>query len=276
MPVDRLGHRRRVGLPQRRAGLEVSEQESLDLPLFGGNSFERGILLEYPLLESPQRRRRLDAQFFDQRLPRARIDPQGIDLTSRSIQRLHVLADQALAERVLPGEGLEFADQLDVSAYPEVSLDPFLEHRQSHLFEASHLTVDRGMPDQVVVGSALPQRQGLRQRSCGGRRIIIQTAARFGCDRLEVEHIELLGGDLEDVARPAPLWSAVEDLAQLRDVGQKRVTGRGRLVVTPYRIDQVGDRRSPVGVYQQCREDHPLLWSAKIERNAFTPDGQWS
>ena len=67
-------------------------------------------------LEPTKRRRRLDTELVDERLPRPAIDLQGLGLAARPIEGEHQLSVEVLAERVRGDEPLELSDEFHVPA----------------------------------------------------------------------------------------------------------------------------------------------------------------
>ena len=96
---------------------------------------ERGILGQDRPLERLQRRRRLDAEALDQRVPRRAVGLERLGLPSGAVQREHLLPAEALAQRVLGDEGLELGDERRMPAEREVGVDPLLERREAQLLE---------------------------------------------------------------------------------------------------------------------------------------------
>ena len=119
-------------------------------------------------LERPQVRRRLDAQAVDQRLVCAAVDLERLGLTSGTVEGEHLLAAEALAERVLADERLELAGHLGVAAAGEVRVDAVADARQAKILQPRDLRLREPGVGHVGEGRAAPQLQGASQR---GRRL---------------------------------------------------------------------------------------------------------
>ena len=59
------------------------------------------------MLERAQRRRRVEPEARHERPPRRAVGLERVGLAARAVEREHLLAAQALAQRVLRGEPLE-------------------------------------------------------------------------------------------------------------------------------------------------------------------------
>ena len=98
-------------------------------------SSSAGSCVEDRALERLERRRRLDPEALDERLPRRAVGLERLGLPARAVEREHQLAAEPLAQRVLGDERLELGDERGVPAEREVCVDPLLERREAQLLE---------------------------------------------------------------------------------------------------------------------------------------------
>src|SRR5207244_1760102 len=97
----------------------------------GSNHFscerERRVLAEDRLLQLLERGTRLDPQLVDEVPPRRLVRLQRLRLPAGAVEREHQLAAQAFSERMPGDQLLELADDLRVTAVPEIAVDALLE-----------------------------------------------------------------------------------------------------------------------------------------------------
>ena len=115
-------------------------------------------------LERAQIRRRLDAQAVDQRLVSAAVGLERLGLTSGTVEGEHLLAAEALAERVLADERLELAGHLGVAAAGEVRVDAVADARQAKILQPRDLRLCEPGVGHVGEGRPAPQLQRASQR----------------------------------------------------------------------------------------------------------------
>ncbi len=107
-----------------------------------------------------QFRRRVDAEFVGQPLPHSLVGREGIGLAAHLGQRAHPQAGDALVERMLLGQRVEFGDDLARVAEGEVGLDAVLRRGQAQVAQArGGRRGERGVLD---VGENRPAPQGER------------------------------------------------------------------------------------------------------------------
>ncbi len=126
---------------------------------------------------------------------------ERVRLAAEPVEREHLLAAQALAQRVLGDQRLELARERRVLAAREVGLDALLERQDAQLLEAPHLALRERLIAELAQDRAAPQRERLAERlrrlgRAAGReqRAAVLVAAR------EALGVELVRLDVEPVA----------------------------------------------------------------------------
>ena len=164
---DRGAHGLRLHFPEDGRVLDIGEQEGDDLHLQLRLEQERRVLVEDPSLELLQLRRGIEAQFLRQVRSRLLVRAKSFRLTTRAVQREHVLPTEALVDGKLLAQHLELCDQLGVSSERELSLDPQLDGAEAQLLESPRFELERERAGHVCVRVAAPQRER-RTESLGG------------------------------------------------------------------------------------------------------------
>ncbi len=88
---------------------------------------QRLVLPEDRLLQTLQRRARLDAELVHERAPRPLIRVECLCLAAGPVEREHQLSAQAFSEGVLGEKCLQFGDQFAMEAERELGFDPLLD-----------------------------------------------------------------------------------------------------------------------------------------------------
>ena len=93
-----------------------------------------------------------------------RVEPDAFDLerfslTARSVEAQHQLRPHAFSERMLLDQRLQLTDELGVAAPSDVTLDPFLETRETELVQAGDLGLGEALVCELGEGRPTPQRQ---------------------------------------------------------------------------------------------------------------------
>ena len=94
---------------------------------------ERRVLGQDAGLEFPQRRARVDAQLAGQTITDFCVGAQGLGLPPAAVQGEDKQLVQALAERVLPAQSLQFPGELTVAAQPQIRRGPGFDRHQGQL-----------------------------------------------------------------------------------------------------------------------------------------------
>ena len=126
---------------------------------------------------------------------------ERLRLPARAVEREHQLAAQPLAVRVLRDQRLELADQLGVAAEREVGLDPLLERRQPQILQPPGLDSGKRLLAELRQRRPPPERERLAQTADARAGSPAASASRPRKQSLEPPQVELVGLDLEHVAR---------------------------------------------------------------------------
>jgi len=95
-------------------------------------------------LELLERRARLDAELFDERLTQGPIRLERLRLPSGAVEGKDELGAKPLSQRVLYHESLELSGELGVAPKREIRLDSPFERREPQFFESP----DRGLRER--------------------------------------------------------------------------------------------------------------------------------
>ena len=178
------------------------------------------------------------------------------------------------AQRLPRDERRELADERSVASKRKVGLDPLLEHNEAALLEARDLGAGEVVVGEVGQRGPAPQRERLAQLLCRFPGLYV---ACLLDQLLEPLHIELAGGDLQDVAaRPREHHLVPERLAQLRDVALQRLAGGLRAIIAPEVVNQPIARDELVRPQRKDREQLALSAAADDERPIAVSDLKWA
>ena len=225
--------------------------------------------------------RRIDAELIGEQLPGVSIDLKGLSLTAQPVQREHKVAPQSFAERMLSHQGLQFADELGMSAKRKVRLDPVLHHREPEVLNPRDCRLCEGLVRELRERCAAPQTQGLSKDLRGPFGLAgCESSPPFARDSLEVLEIDGTGLDTQDVSGSLPDEKGIgrlrpfcpKRLAQLGHVDLQGVSGAVGRLVAPQVIDQPVGGNDPVGVKNQDGEERALLCSSKREHPPLDDD----
>ena len=97
----------------------------------GNGGRQRRILIEDRTVELVQRRPGVDPQLVDQGFARGGVHIERLGLASRPVQREHQLTAQALSQRVLARQLLQFPDEAAIVTTAEVGIDPVFCGRET-------------------------------------------------------------------------------------------------------------------------------------------------
>ncbi len=148
-----------VGVPERRGGDEIGEEEHDLLHLDGGlGQVEFGVLVENPLLEPLELGGWFDAQLVDEVGAKAGERTKRFGLSPRPVQRKHMETVDALTEGVVGCQGSQLGQGGDVTAERQLDLQALLHSREAHLLQAGDVSSQlHGVA--VGVRAAAPQCQ---------------------------------------------------------------------------------------------------------------------
>ena len=196
----------------------------------------------------------LDAESVDERRARRLVRLERLGLAARPVQREHQLGAEVLAERMLPHERLQLADQLRVPSVREVELDPLLEAREAELLQTGDLGLGEALVGEVRERISAPQLERLPRLSAVAQ-------------ELEAGEIELVRLEPQQVSARLRLEALPsEHLPQLRDVDLQRLSRRLRRLLVPEGLDQPLLRDHAVRVHCEHGERGTLLGAAEVER----------
>ena len=130
--------------------------------------------------------------------PRAPKGLERLGLATGAVQAEHQLAAEPLAQRMLPHERLQLADDLGMTARGELGVDPLLERGQPQLLQPHDLRLGERLIREVRERRPAPQRQRLAQHL---RRALRIRAAGLRDKPLEPREVELGRIDPQHIAR---------------------------------------------------------------------------
>ena len=191
---------------------------------------ERWVLVEDPLLQIAQVRRRIKAHLSNEVVARLLVCAQCLGLASAPVEGKHLLSAEPLAKRMLFGERLEFGDQLPVISKFQVRIHTMFDRRHPELAEACPLRREMGEAVNIGIRMATPQSQSFSERL---RPLL--GVARSGClgkSILEYEGIDIGTVGIENVARPARLDDLAQFTTQIRHIRLNRTPRTLRWLVT--------------------------------------------
>ena len=126
------------------------------------------ILLENRALEVLQLPAWLQSELLVERAPALLVGGERLRLAAGSVEALHQLGTQALAERILADEGLELGEKLRVAAEGQLGIGSLLERGLAKLLETGDLGLREVLVGDVVERRPTPETEGVvecRRRS---------------------------------------------------------------------------------------------------------------
>jgi hypothetical protein len=228
---------------------------------------ERRILTQNRLLELLKLPAGFDAKLVDEDAAAFPVDGERLGLTTTAVERQHQLLAGALAQGLGLDERLKLRDEGSVPTEGQLSLDPLLERFRAQLLQAQPLHTGEGFARKL--GERRPAPEGERLPEHVGRASGV-TACPLD-QTLEAAHVEPLRIELEEVAGwTAPRHVSPERFAQARNVHLHRLLRLLRRPL-PERLDQPLCGDDLVHVYQQEREQTPLLRTPERQRDPVLP-----
>jgi hypothetical protein len=152
-------------------------------------------------------------------------------------------------------KGLEFTDQIGVSADCQVGRDPFLGNYESRLLEARDRTLGEGFIGEIRQGRSTPESECASEQLGGVvGSAACQCVATFLSESSERVRVQLVRGEYKGVAGRASLEAGGSDHgAQARQVGAERRLGGRRRITQPEFFDQPVARHHLTLVQKQER-----------------------
>jgi hypothetical protein len=163
-----------------------------------------------------------------------------------------------------------------MAATRQVGVDASLQRPEPTLLQVGRLAAGERLSGQVSQGRATPQAKCLPQQPSGlPCRPTGQGLAPLGDQALELGEVELLGPDVDEIARHAgddDAWltappRGLQRPAQAGDMHPQRVGGRGGGLLAPQVVDQPLDGDHPACLQQQHRQQRPLLGAPQHDRS---------
>ena len=220
----------------------------------------------------------LEPELLVEKLPERPIGLQGVGVAAGPVERHHELGTEPLVEWVETDERLELADCLRSAPEREHGLEACLERLETQTFEPRISARAKG-------SDARSASAGPRQRASASARLASASAYASerssdprGQEPLELVHVEVAGGNTEDVAGLLRGEPAVvpKESAELRDVDLNAVGRRRRRIVAPERIHEPVARDDPIALEKEQRENATLLQPTQWEHAALVEDLQRS
>jgi hypothetical protein len=186
-----------------------------------------------------QGRGRVDAELLGQPPADVLVRRQRVGLPPRRVERANLLAADALAQRMVPGQGLELGQHLGVAAELERRVDAVLGRGEAPLGQPIGGGVRPRLAGGVGQRRAAPERERVgEQPACPGR-IAVQLAATGLGQALELGRVDQARVDGQPVSGRHRLDRAARQRPpQPGDQRLQRVDLVGRRCVAP----EVGDQ----------------------------------
>jgi hypothetical protein len=158
--------------PPRKGVVETGEElGELSVPADEGSSaavhlgdgldeVEQRVLVQNRELELAQLSPRLDPELIHEPCAEVGVGGERVDVAARAVEGEHLLAAQALPERLCADKRVKLADQLDVSAGGELLLHVLLEAGEPQFLQARRVALQR--PKGSKLGERRPAPQGER------------------------------------------------------------------------------------------------------------------
>ncbi len=212
---------------------------------------------QHPQLGLPQLRPWLDAEFLGQPVAHRAEELQGRRLLAGAGQRHHQPGGQALVQRLVGGEFAEPHGGRLVPAGAELHVrlgqpsdqPPRLDRHDRRVGPQPRARVGQHRPPPAVQGQPEPL-------FGGGLVAGIERVPPAGGQLVEVQQVELVGGELEPVARPQQGQPASGPVLG----GPVRFEQRAELADVPVQQPHAGARRivAPERVHDLVPPDHPV------------------
>ena len=241
---------------------------------------QRGTLPKDRSLELPKPRSGLDPQLLGQRLAAVPVDPKGLGLSPRTIERHHQLASQSLSERVLGDQRLQLRHELTVAPERQVGLDPLLDRPKPELLQVGDLPLGEGLVGEVGQGRPAPQAQRPAEprRPLGGRgpaRLLDQAPEPVRIDVGRVGRQDVTGRDRSEDG--SSLTSGPGRFQALAEGGHQTLECRGRRrrrAPAPQLVDEPVRRDDLAGVQNQERQERSPAPTRQGHRSTVVEDLQ--
>ncbi len=252
--AQRLGVLARHGEAREQAGDAPPHVRRERDPRDSRRACRRGdVVAQDRRLERAQLRRGLDAEPVDERLVGGAIGLERLGLAAAAVQREHLLAAQALAQRVRAHERLELAGHLVVAPARQVGVDAVGQAREPQVLQARDLRLGEPLARHVGERRAAPQ----RERAGEGVRGLLGLAAGEHLAAAAVSVLEAVGVERDAHAVAARLRDQrvlADRGAQPRRHDLHGVAGVLRALALPQLVGDPVQRDDRAAVDQQQRE----------------------
>jgi hypothetical protein len=220
------------------------------------------IVGEDRLLQLPERGHGLEAELVHERHSRCSVGLERVGLPVAAIERQHELAAHALAQRMLPHQGLELADELRVPSAGEVGVYAVFKQGEPQLFETRDLRLRERLEGELAQWRPAPQPERLsKQHGCPLAIFGRQCLAGLVSQALAPVEVKLARLHVKQVAiGPGrhPVGAVSKSLAEARHLDLKTLSGVPGRLLAPELVDQLIGRDRLVGMNQEDREQRPL------------------
>ena len=227
---------------------------------------ERHVLAQDRLLEIAQLGVRLEPELLVEERSEHPVRLERVGLPARAVEGDHELRAEPLVERVEAGERLQLSDGLGLASDGEHRFEARLERLEPQSLEPRDLRLCERLGCEVGERRPAPERERTSERRLGlVERLRAKRGPTFRHELLELLGVESARRDAQDIARrlrrqrARPAVALFEKPPKLGDVDLHAVSGRGRRLVAPERVDEPVSRNDPVALEEQQREHAALL-----------------
>ena len=194
VPVEQRGDRGQVVVPADEAG-ELGRHVG---PAHRGPRLRGGP--QHPQVDLLQRGGRVDAELVGQPPADVLVRGERVGLPAGRVERADLLAADALAQRVIPGQGLQLGQHLGVAAELQRGVDAVLGGGEPALGQPVGRGVRPGLAGGVGQRRAAPERERLGQQPAGAGGVAVQRAAAGLGQPLELGRVDQPRVDGQPVA----------------------------------------------------------------------------
>ena len=236
---------------------------------------QRRVMEQDPLLETLQRRRRIEAELVHERRPQLLVGAQRFGVASAAVQGQHEELPGALSQRILADRRVKHRHDLGGPPRLELRGRNLLDRVEVEVVEATDVWLGELLVGEVGEGRPAPQPQRGAQGLGASVGVAIAKLSRPLLDEsLEPTRIDRLGIGVELVSgrsRREDLAAASEGLqrpAEVRHVDLDRVRRSAGSAFAPQQVDEPIDRHDLPGMEQQDRQQRTLLRRTEVRHGA--------
>ncbi len=231
---------------------------------------ERRVMEQDPLLESLQRRRRIEPELVSKHRSELLVGPKRLGMAPAAIEREHQELPGAFAQRIVADGGVQHRDDLGGTPGLELRCRHLLDRVQVEVTESADVGLSELLVGEVRQRGAVPQAQcGPQHLRATGEVADANQPAPIVDEPLEPPGIDCLRVGVELVPRSPggqhlPSADRFQRPTEFRHVNLDRVRCRARGMLAPQQVDEPIDRDDLSRVQQQDREERPLLRRAEL------------